>query len=197
MQGVAFVVVGWLIATLRGALARATSLSRTDSLTSLLNRRAFYEVAAQVLALGRRYGHPVTLAYIDLDNFKTINDTQGHEAGDDTLRRAAELLQRSIRRGDVAARFGGDEFVVLLPETGPAGAAPLLERLRSGMAETLDQKHKPITVTIGAIAFTMAPTDVEDLVRRADAAMYAAKAAGKNRVGLSLAESTTQTNAVL
>jgi diguanylate cyclase (GGDEF)-like protein len=126
----------------------------------------------------------VTLAYIDLDNFKAVNDTLGHERGDVMLRRTAELLQQSIRMGDVSARFGGDEFVVLLPETGPEGARALLERLRSLLAETFGQSPCPITVSIGAVSFAVPPQESEELVRQADAALYAAKSAGKNRLSL-------------
>ncbi|MEO6066708.1 MAG: diguanylate cyclase [Gemmatimonadales bacterium] len=184
MQGTAFVVVGMLIATVRNALARAAELSRTDSLTSLFNSRAFYEEAQRILARGRRYGHEGTLAYIDLDNFKAVNDTLGHHGGDDVIRRTADLIRQCIRMGDVSARLGGDEFVVLLPETGPEGAQVLLERLRSLLAETFGEGPCPVTASIGAVSFTAPPRDVEELVRLADAAMYAAKSAGKNRVGL-------------
>ena len=184
MQGTSFVVVGMLIATVRNALALAAELSRTDSLTSLFNSRAFYEEAQLILARGRRYGHGVTLAYIDLDNFKAVNDTLGHHGDDDVIRRTADLIRQCTRMGDVSARLGGDEFVVLLPETGPEGAQALFERLRSLLAETFGESPCPVTASVGAVSFTAPPRDVEELVRRADAAMYAAKSAGKNRVGL-------------
>lgn len=184
MQAASFVVVGMLIATLRSALARAAELSRTDSLTSLFNSRAFYEETQRILARGRRYGHHCTLAYIDLDNFKAVNDLLGHHGGDDIIRRTAGLIRQCSRMGDVSARLGGDEFVVLLPETGPEGAQVVLERLRSVVAETFGESPCPVTASVGAVSFTAPPRDVEELVRLADAAMYAAKSAGKNRVGL-------------
>jgi diguanylate cyclase (GGDEF)-like protein len=188
MQGMAFVTVGWLIADLRRALGREEHLSRTDPLTLLLNRRAFYEAGERILAVGQRHGRPVTLAYIDLDNFKSVNDALGHEGGDLTLRRAAALLQQCIRKGDVAARLGGDEFVVLLPETDSEGAGALLERLRSRLADAFDQIACPVTVSIGAVSFAASPTEIEELVGQADGAMYQAKAAGKNCVRLHAAD---------
>lgn len=182
VQGIAFLVVGWLIAILRGALAKEVLLSRIDPLTSLLNRRSFYDSSERILEVGRRYGRPVTLAYIDLDNFKSVNDSLGHDTGDETLRRVAGLLREAIRRGDIPARFGGDEFVVLLPETGPDGARPLLERLRSSMEEMFKETRCPITASIGAVSYTRPPVEIEELVRQADDAMYVAKAEGKNRI---------------
>lgn len=113
MQGVSFAVVGSLLATLRHRIELARRLSRTDSLTSLLNTRAFYEDGRRVLANARRYGRPVTLAYVDLDNFKGVNDRLGHEGGDDVLRRITALLTQCIRETDLAARLGGDEFALL------------------------------------------------------------------------------------
>jgi diguanylate cyclase (GGDEF)-like protein len=184
MQSTAFLTVGLLIATLRSALQREAQLGRTDPLTGLLNRRAFYQAAEQILATGERHNHAVTLAYLDLDNFKVVNDTLGHERGDVTLRRLADLLRQCTRLGDVSARLGGDEFVVLLPQTGPDGAAALLERLRALLAAPFADIPDPISLSIGAVSFTAPPPDVEHLVRQADAAMYVAKLAGKNRVTL-------------
>jgi diguanylate cyclase (GGDEF)-like protein len=184
MQGTSFMLVGQLIASVRASLAREIVHSRIDPLTLLLNRRAFYEMAQQILELGGRYHHPLTIAYIDLDNFKAVNDTLGHEHGDRMLQKAAQSLRRSVRAGDVCARLGGDEFVVLLPETAAAGAETLLERLRASMAGELADASCAASVSIGAVSFITPPATVEDLVRQADAAMYEAKAAGKNRLSL-------------
>lgn len=182
MQGASFAIVGFLIATLRGALIRERELSRTDPLTSLLNTRAFYEEASRVLAMCRREGRPVTAAYIDLDNFKAVNDGLGHQAGDDLLRNTAELLRASVRPSDVSARLGGDEFAVLLPEVGPHEATATLERLRSLLADTFASRTHPVSCSIGGVTFMTIPEDVESMVRQIDSVMYLAKAAGKNRV---------------
>lgn len=191
-QGVSFAVVGMLIASLRSALGREHQLSRTDPLTSLLNSRAFYQEAPRILALGRRHGHAVTLGYIDLDDFKAVNDTLGHSSGDDVLRRAADLLTGCIRAGDLCARLGGDEFVVLLSETGPDGALVILERLRALLAKTLGRGPCPVTATIGAASFIEPPVAIDELIQQADALMYAAKSTGKNRVRLEVVDRPRQ-----
>ena len=187
VQGSSFVIVGLLIATLRAALMREQGLSRTDPLTSLLNSRAFYEEGDRLLALCRRKGRPITMAYLDLDNFKAVNDERGHQAGDDLLRRVAALLQASIRPSDLAARLGGDEFAVLLPEVGAPDAAVMLERLRSLLADTLGANQPSVSSSIGGVTFVTAPGSVEEMVHQADSRMYLAKTTGKNRVQLEIA----------
>ena len=184
VQAASFAIVGSLIATLRTALNRERELSRTDPLTSLLNSRAFYKEAAWVLALCRRKDHPVTLAYIDLDNFKAVNDSQGHQKGDDLLRTVAALLRTSTRPSDLCARLGGDEFAILLPEADPREASVALERLRARLAETASASGCSVTCSIGAITFIKVPENLEEMVSAADSRMYVAKAAGKNRLHL-------------
>lgn len=187
MQTVSFAVVAVLIAAVRDALLQAESVGRTDDLTLLINARAFSEEGGRILALGRRHHHPVTLAYIDLDNFKAVNDTLGHHRGDEILRATADLIRRTIRTGDIPARVGGDEFVVLLPETGPDGALTLLERLRLSLTEALGPGSGRVTASIGAVSFLEPPLDIGELIRQADALMYSAKAGGKDRVVVSVA----------
>jgi diguanylate cyclase (GGDEF)-like protein len=184
MQGTSFATVGVLIAMLKRSAAHEQELSRKDPLTSLLNSRAFEEEAERVRALSRRGRHPVTIAYIDLDGFKGVNDTLGHQGGDRVLRSVATIVLKCTRSSDLTARLGGDEFAVLLPETGPIGAREMLERLRVHLAETLSQTECPVTASIGGVAFLTVPDTVDAMVREADGRMYAAKAAGKNRVQL-------------
>lgn len=187
VQGASFATVGFLIASLKGALTRERGLSRTDSLTSLLNRRAFFEDAEPVLSLCRRKRRPVTLAYIDLDNFKTVNDTFGHQAGDDVLCRVGAVLRASTRPSDLCARLGGDEFAVLLTEANADDAAAALQRLRVLLCAATDSVACPISGSIGAVTFLTIPHDMEEMVRAADDRMYAAKAEGKNRLRLEVA----------
>lgn len=182
VQGASFATVGFLIATLKESLTRERGLSRTDPLTSLLNRRAFYEEATRILALCRRKGRPVTLAYIDLDNFKAVNNTLGHQAGDDLLRSVGALLQSSTRPSDLCARLGGDEFAVLLTEADTQGAIVALERLRAQLEKTVAAGTVNVTCSIGALTFVTVPEDMDDMVRQADSRMYSAKAEGKNRL---------------
>jgi diguanylate cyclase (GGDEF)-like protein len=184
VQATSFATVGLLIATLRSGLKREQALARTDPLTSLLNRRAFYEEAAPILALCRRKERPVTLGYIDLDNFRVVNNTLGHQAGDDLLRKVAAAFRASTRPSDLCARLGGDEFAVLLAEVDARDAEVALERLRIRLAESVASDRCPVTGSIGAVTFTTVPDDLEDMIRAADFRMYVAKAAGKNRLSL-------------
>ena len=195
------------------ALALATARSATtDGLTGLANHRVFYERLGQELARARRYGTPVSLLMIDIDDFKELNDTHGHPAGDEALRRLGRLLAEHLRRDiDLPARYGGEEFAVVLPDTrvGPAeregndeGACPgegapspghaegaeiLAERLRRVIAETdfpVVEGGPParMAVSIGVASYPDMAGNMDDLVARADAALYAAKRAGKDRV---------------
>lgn len=188
VQAASFAVVGFLIAGLRATLERERGLSRTDSLTSLLNSRAFYEEAGRILALCRRHGRPATVAYVDLDHFKGVNDTKGHQEGDELLREVACGLRESTRPSDLCARLGGDEFVVLLPELGPEEAAAALDRLHRLLGALPTLRASDVTASIGGVTFLAVPDDLEGIVRRADARMYAVKAAGRNRVAIEVVD---------
>jgi diguanylate cyclase (GGDEF)-like protein len=184
LQGASFATVGYLIATLQAGLARERSLSCTDALTGLLNRRAFDEESVLVLSLCRRKQRPVTLAYVDLDSFKVVNDTLGHRAGDQLLRRVADVLRGSIRPSDLCSRLGGDEFAVLLPDADSGEARSALERICSLLSETTARYGCPVTASIGAVTFTRVSETLEAMLAEADAKMYMAKAEGKNRLHL-------------
>jgi diguanylate cyclase (GGDEF)-like protein len=181
MLMLSFAVVGLLIAQLRDAVIRETELSLTDPLTSMLNGRAFHKAADRIMAHCRRTGRPLTIAYVDLDNFKTVNDQLGHQAGDEMLRGLAKRMRSTIRPDDVGARLGGDEFVVLFPEISPADAAIALERLRSSLATVLGSGPIAVSSSAGAVTFLTVPDSIEEMLHAADSRMYAAKAAGKNR----------------
>jgi diguanylate cyclase (GGDEF)-like protein len=158
----------------------------TDPLSGLLNRRGLERDLAREIARAVRSGKELALVAIDVDHFKTINDTLGHLAGDDVIREVGELLREVKRGGDVVARTGGDEFTLLLPETGAAGAFRLASRIRE-MVRTRDFKavagRVPVTVSVGLVADKIADEDVaHDLHSRADEALYAAKESGRDRV---------------
>jgi diguanylate cyclase (GGDEF)-like protein len=182
MHLVSFLVVGMLLAQLKTSLAHERELGRTDPLTALLNVRAFHEEARRVLSEARRKGRPVTAAYLDLDDFKSINERHGHHGGDETLRRVATAIRRSTRISDLAARVGGDEFVLVFPETGMEAARVALDRLREALAQTAGETGPLVTASVGAVVFEAIPESVEEMVRVADQWMYRAKAAGKDRV---------------
>jgi diguanylate cyclase (GGDEF)-like protein len=169
-----------LVAALRRRLDTEGRLARTDPLTGLLNLRAFSERAALELERARRSGRPLTVAYLDVDGFKAVNDRLGHVAGDHLLAGIGAALRSGVRAVDAAARLGGDEFVVLLPETGTEAAAELLARLRTRLEAGGARSGGVVSFSIGAVTFTTPPSDVDALVRRADDLMYAVKADGRN-----------------
>ena len=183
-----FLVVGLLLAQLKEALTHEKQLGRLDTLTGLMNARAFHEEAARVLSVARRKGRPVTVAYIDLDDFKGVNDTHGHHEGDEMLRHVASAIRRCTRMSDLAARLGGDEFVLLLPETGANEARVSLDRLGGCLAEILDDSPHPVTASIGGVVFTTVTEGLDAMIRAADRRMYMAKAAGKDRLVIETAE---------
>jgi len=157
----------------------------TDSLTQIWNRRHFMQLAERELERTRRYGGQFALAMIDLDHFKTINDTRGHDVGDETLKRVAEIVGNNLRKVDVFARFGGEEFVVALPETDLEKALHVAERLRRQVADTpMTDQATPVrtTVSIGVTVVGREPADLATALKQADDALYRAKRNGRNRV---------------
>lgn len=186
-QAVAFVLVAYLIAELRRRLQNEQDLSRHDPLTGLLNRRAFEERVETVLAIARRHPRSLALAYLDLDNFKTVNDTRGHDAGDEVLRAVAEVLRHRLRSSDVVARLGGDEFAILLPETDAPQAQALLERVGGALEEAMSRGGWPVSASVGVICLSSAPKSLEEILEWADGLMYAAKRAGKGRIHVEIA----------
>lgn len=184
VQATGFSIVSTLIAVIREAFAAAATQARVDPLTGIANSRAFFDEAERVLARARRHGNSTTVAYVDLDDFKAVNDTLGHRGGDLVLRQVATVLRQSTRAGDLAARVGGDEFALLLPDTERDGARALLERIRASLAEAQAGQARAVTVSIGAVTFATVPPSVEAMIQQADTHMYAAKAEGKNRVSV-------------
>lgn len=162
-------------------LRQAASESRTDALTGAINRRGIDERLADEFARARRFDHSLTLLLIDLDDFKSINDRHGHAAGDDALRVTARLIQQSIRTIDTAGRFGGEEFLVILPETTTDGAEVVAERIRTSI-----EHSGPATVSIGMASLDATVHASPELIARADAALYHAKRTGKNRIALAV-----------
>ncbi|MBI4770267.1 MAG: diguanylate cyclase, partial [Chloroflexi bacterium] len=175
--------------------AEVQQLAVTDALTGLANRRAFDALFHTEVARAARYGHPLSLIFADVDDFKLYNDTWGHPAGDERLKAVARLLQASVRDPDVAARYGGEEFVLVLPHTGKAGAAALAERIRVAAQAGAPRRlagwqggHSPgsslpgYTLSLGVAAFPEDGATAEQLLLGADNAALAAKRDGKNRV---------------
>ena len=164
------------------------NLSLQDPLTGLSNRRAFDQALVHEKARARRQGQTLAVVMLDIDHFKKVNDTYGHLGGDAVLKHFASVVSGVLRRGDVLFRFGGEEFVALLPETTPTGALEAAARVLAAVAESPTQ-YEDATVRItssAGVAFTNGKDDSRDVVAEADAALYEAKRGGRNRVFLPL-----------
>jgi diguanylate cyclase (GGDEF)-like protein len=171
------------------ANARLAQLAVTDGLTGVYNHRHFHERLALEVERSGRNGLPLALFMIDVDHFKAYNDRQGHPSGDEVLRQVARLLADGRRVNDFVARYGGEEFAVVLVDTPKLGAAQVADKLRQRLAEYPfphgnEQPGGAVTVSVGVAAFPEDATQPEALVRAADAALYRAKAAGRNRIVL-------------
>lgn len=167
---------------LENASETISRLAGTDELTRLHNRRSFNEIFSLALSAAHRHGHPLSLISIDLDHFKTVNDTLGHSIGDIVLQEFASLIRDMIREEDVAARWGGEEFIILLSHTTCKAAAALAERIR-GRFELQRSSATPLRITASfGVAQLREEEQVDSLIKRADDALYLAKRAGRNRV---------------
>jgi diguanylate cyclase (GGDEF)-like protein len=160
-------------------------MAETDPLTNLLNRRAFLSVATDAFEYFRRYERPIAMLVIDIDHFKRVNDSYGHRSGDVVIKRVGELIEENLRSTDKAARFGGEEFVVLLREVDAIGAQALAKRLCKSIAEDVievGKAHIAITASIGVSLAEEKDRDVQDTIERADRGLYMAKNTGRDRV---------------
>ena len=159
----------------------AVKLATTDWLTGLPNRRSFETIADLEIARQKRYGGVFSLALVDLDDFKGLNDSKGHRAGDEALKLVAAVLQKHTRQSDSIARLGGDEFVVLMPSTQKVDCSSLCQQISRTIADRMAAAGFAITASIGCASFEYAPKSVSDALHRADEAMYFAKTNGKAR----------------
>lgn len=171
---------------LADSLKRVEQMAATDPLTGLYNRRHFARVIDQLYSDAIRHGHDLSAVMIDLDSYKQLNDTYGHAVGDQLLVLAGKIIQADLRRGDVAARYGGDEFVLLLPHAGSAEAERVVERIRTNFKSASAQLLKRplgVSMSIGlASVNTCQPASADELMASADKALYEAKEAGRDRI---------------
>ena len=177
-----FLIVGYLLAELKTLLQREESLARTDYLTGVANKRSFTELTDFEIKRFARYGHIFSVAYIDIDNFKQVNDQYGHNAGDELLKTVADGIKNKIRETDLAARLGGDEFVVFLPETGSEDAEAVISKIIQGLSGEMEKNKWQVTFSIGLATFLKPPRTVEEIIAKADSLMYSAKTSGKNMI---------------
>jgi diguanylate cyclase (GGDEF)-like protein len=170
---------------LRTAKEQAEALARTDMLTDLNNRRAFFEIGTQLLSQSMRFNHPLSVIMLDVDNFKHINDTYGHSIGDSVLLSLAQILRNMVREVDVVGRIGGEEFALILPETDISNAATFAERLRTSIANTSLGSAKgeiKMTASFGIASNANSDISLDNLISKADEALYRAKQNGRNRI---------------
>jgi diguanylate cyclase (GGDEF)-like protein len=178
-----FVLIAYTVSLqtkLRLALAREKLRANTDRLTGLLNKAAFRERVEEEIHRARRYGHPLSLAFIDLDNFKQVNDTEGHARGDKLLRHVSETLMHVIRETDTAGRIGGDEFAVCYPEIDSEHVRKAVGKLVSALEIMTSQSGWQVTASVGVITCTEICDSYDVLLGKADKLMYVAKGNGKN-----------------
>ena len=176
-----------LSADIRSALSRIKVMSETDELTGIYNVRAFTSLADRVHKQSMRYGHAYSIVMVDSDNLKAVNDTYGHEAGNRLLKLTVTCIQQLLRETDVFARYGGDEFVLLLPQTKADGSFEVAERIRKAIANTpLDTRGKqvPTTVSLGIAAFPEHGEELAVIMNRADQALYNSKKRGRNHTSV-------------
>lgn len=177
-----FLILTLILSALKEAIEKEKELSRIDFLTRVGNSRYFIELTDMEIDRARRYGHPLTVVYIDLDNFKSINDRFGHSTGDYLLRLVANTIKNNIRLSDTVARLGGDEFAILLPETGPELAEAITRKVQKINLEIMEKNGWPVTFSIGVVTFIHPPSTVDEILRISDNLMYNAKNNGKNMI---------------
>lgn len=172
----------YMLWRLKTALEHEKELSQTDPLTGAFNRRYFRDVAGDEIERAGRYGHPFSLAYLDLDRFKEVNDTLGHSTGDRLLRVVVETMEHCTRSTDVVARLGGDEFAILFPETGADAGREATHHLQETLLDAMRQHDWPVTFSIGLVTFNEPPTSVNEMIKAADRLMYSVKETTRNAI---------------
>lgn len=179
-----FLIVSLLLPALRSELERQQTLARTDAATGVVNRRGFFQRLEEELLRARRYGQPFSVAFVDLDDFKRVNDRLGHLEGDRLLQLVAGILSDSFRSTDTVARLGGDEFAVLMPETQTESARQAAEKLLQACHAGFREETTRLTLSAGVVTFLTPPPSISHALRAADRMMYEAKEAGKNTIRL-------------
>jgi len=172
----------YLLSILLKTIEREKAMAMRDPLTNAANWRFFEDFANREIQRDRRDKRSITIVYFDLDNFKSVNDTLGHDVGDELLRTVSEITQGSLRPSDMLARVGGDEFALLLPSTDFSGAEAVLKRVRDNVLNEMKAHGWPVTMSMGAVTFSTLPSTVGPMLKHADEVMYAVKRGGKNNL---------------
>jgi diguanylate cyclase (GGDEF)-like protein len=182
IRGSFFVLGTHLVATLQRSWKQERLSARTDFVSGIANARYFHELLEMEIERTRRYPHPMTVVYIDIDRFKLVNDLFGHQMGDKVLRRVASELKSQLRSTDIVARVGGDEFALLLPFTDQAEAQIVISKLQSSLVEAMRRRSLPVTFSIGATTCVAPPHSSEQIIQTADQLMYEVKKSTRNAV---------------
>lgn len=171
-----------IVVFLQRALRNEQLLARVDSLTKIVNRRYFFELSDNEINKSKRYERPFSVSYIDIDNFKDVNDRFGHKTGDNLLRTVTDTINKNIRSTDIFARLGGDEFILLFPETKADEAREAVCKLQKLLMLAMKKNRWPVTFSFGVVTFLTPPENPDDMIIKADQLMYSAKKAGKNLI---------------
>jgi diguanylate cyclase (GGDEF)-like protein len=167
---------------IKRAFQAEKELARTDPLTGIANSRFFYESVSLEISRVNRTNEPMSFAYADVDDFKKINDSFGHRAGDELLRLMAHSMKQAVRAIDVLARIGGDEFIILLPNTDHDEAQAAVQRILRILSEAMIQHHWSVSFSFGVVTCRKPPANLDEIIKQADRLMYEAKKSGKNKI---------------
>jgi diguanylate cyclase (GGDEF)-like protein len=177
-----FLFISYLISELKTSLEREKYFGRVDYLTGLANKRQFDELSNIEIQRSLRYKHKFTVAYIDIDYFKAINDRFGHHVGNILLTTVAKTIKKNIRTIDVAARIGGDEFTILMPETGRESAEVVINRLQKDLLDIMQKRKWPVAFSFGVVTADRSPDSINEILKIADKLMYFSKSKGTSKV---------------
>ena len=180
-----FLIVTLLLSTLKRSYEHVKELTRTDNLTGAVTTSFFYQLLRMEIDRFQRNKRPFTVSYIDLDNFKAVNDNFGHNVGDDVLCAVVRQIKYLLRKTDFVARLGGDEFVLILPDTNQAGAQLLISKIQISLLQEMQRNKWPVTFSIGVLTCINMPQTVNELIKQADELMYSVKNNGKNSISYS------------
>jgi diguanylate cyclase (GGDEF)-like protein len=176
-----YLIVVFTFLAIKALLEKEQSSARVDFITGVFNSRAFHEMAQKEINRAARFNHPVSMAYIDIDNFKQMNDAMGHGAGDVLLNSVAATIKQNIRSVDIVSRLGGDEFAILMPETDGENARTAINKVQKYLLGAVQQENWPVTFSIGVVTCHKL-CNLNEFIREADNLMYAVKESGKNGV---------------
>ncbi|RJP53552.1 MAG: GGDEF domain-containing protein [Anaerolineaceae bacterium] len=177
-----FIIVTYLVSELHKAQRSVQALAHTDYITGAINSRYFHELLAFELNRAQRYKQPFTLVYLDLDNFKQVNDKFGHYEGDQLLRLLTDGLKRQLRNTDIVSRLGGDEFAILFPETSQQEAEVIMAKIHNHFTDQFCQKYPFVTFSAGAVTYSATPNSIAETIKIADNIMYTVKNSTKNGI---------------